>query len=1224
MKYSELIHFEPIESIVQLREASQKDYAYNLLETYVISDRMAEMIDEYVIEQLQFERSADNKGLFVVGNYGTGKSHLMSVISTIAENVNVSEKINNSRVANKAKEIEGKFKVIRSEIGATTMSLRDFICGELMDSLADLGVEFTFPPMDQVRTNKHALTEMMGKFNEIYPDKGLLVVVDELLDYLRSRNEQEIRLDLGFLREIGEICRFTRFRFIAGIQEMLFDNPKFQFVADRIQQVKERFEQVSIVREDIAYVVSKRLLRKDEKQRALIREHLQQFSSLYDKLSERLEEYVDLFPIHPAYLSTFEKVIVAEKRVILKTISNEMKKLISQDVPQDNPGLVSYDSYWQYIENDMSLKSNPDIRKVMEKSKILQDRVQNAFTKPVYKPVALRIVRALSVNRLTTGDIYTKLGATSEELRDTLFLYTQLPEQDAEFLRSTIEAVLKEILKTVSWQYISFNEANGQYFIDINKDIAVDDLIEQKSETLNGNQLDRYYFEVLEQLTDRAKNTFVTGYRIWAYELPWWSRKVTRQGYLFFGAPNDRSTAQPERDFYVYMLQPFDPPKYKDEVRADEIFFKLKAKDEVFIRWLRLYAGSKEMASSAATGTKALYEQKAGDYLKELTKWLRNNFLTSFEITYKGVSKKIADWTKAIPAQSTVKEIIDNVATSCLATCFEDKYPDYPHFAKLSTVMTKDNMPGYIQDALRYYAGAKTKSGLAVLDGFVMLEEDTLKVTDSGYAKWIIELLDQKGQGQVVNRNEIIETIYTMQGTQDVELTYQFRIEPELFAVVLVGLVYNGNIVLTVNGTQYDAMKLDQLIKLSPIEISSFSHIKRPTGLPLPALKALFDLLGLSHSLLQEQYLHGGVTQLNQRVNSLLNEVVTTIQVVKTGIPCWEGVVLSTAEQQQYSETLTGLKSFLEALLVFNAPAKLNNFRFSVDEINIHRSSLELLNKVRQIQQKVAEVNPAALYLISAGQHLPLDHEWQEEAEIVLEDLLDALKEGHSCHAELARLQEVKKTYQDIYLAQHAKARLNAADDNRKNALLNDSRFTALKQLATIDLLPKGHFESMVKSLTALKTCWSLTKADLDKQSFCPHCKFRPKDELGVKNASLAHYEEELQNMLESWTKHLLNNFKDTEVQANIGLLEQEQQALVKELLHKGEFSLPIDNKLIDAIKLLLQGIEKVEIKWDDLKFMMGNGSPMSVEDVRLRFEELLKKKVGTHQTSRVRIMLEH
>ena len=680
MKYSDLIHFEPIETIVQLREASQKDYAYNLLDTYVISDRMAELIDEIVIEQLQFSKPADNKGLLVVGNYGTGKSHLMSVIASIAEEKGTSDRLNNARVAERAKVIEGKFKVIRSEIGATKMSFRDFICGELQDGLEEMGIDFSFPPMDQVRSNKDAFVEMMGKFNEVYPDQGLLLVVDELLDYLRSRNGQDVILDLGFLREIGEICRFTRFRFIAGIQEMLFDNPKFQFVAQQLRRVKERFEQVSIVREDIAYVVSERLLKKDDKQKALIREHLQNFTSLYEKLNERMEEYVDLFPIHPAYLTTFEKVIVAEKRVILKTISTEMKKLLDQELPSDQPGLVSYDSYWQYIENDTSLRSNPDIREVMMKSKILQDKVQNAFTKPVYRPIAMRIVRALSVNRLTTGDIYTKLGVTSEELRDTLFLHVDLPEPDAGFLRTTIETVLKEILKTVSWQYISFNETNGQYYIDINKDIAVDDLIEQKSETLAPDQLDRYYFEVLEQLTDRAKNTYVTGYRIWPYELPWWKCKVTRQGYLFFGAPNDRSTAQPPRDFYIYMLQLFAVPKFKDEMCSDEVFFKLVVKDEAFMRALRLYAGSREMALTAASGTKNLYEQKAGEFLQDLTRWLRNNFLNSFEVRYKGVCKKLFECAKDLPPQASVREIIDNVATNCLAACFNEKYPKYPHF----------------------------------------------------------------------------------------------------------------------------------------------------------------------------------------------------------------------------------------------------------------------------------------------------------------------------------------------------------------------------------------------------------------------------------------------------------------------------------------------------------------------------------------------------------------
>lgn len=50
---------------------------------------------------------------------------------------------------------------------------------------------------------------------------------------------------------------------------MLFDNPSFSFVAEPLQRVKQRFEQVRIVREDIAHVVSERLLKKTDKQKAL-------------------------------------------------------------------------------------------------------------------------------------------------------------------------------------------------------------------------------------------------------------------------------------------------------------------------------------------------------------------------------------------------------------------------------------------------------------------------------------------------------------------------------------------------------------------------------------------------------------------------------------------------------------------------------------------------------------------------------------------------------------------------------------------------------------------------------------------------------------------------------------------------------------------------------------------------------------------------------------------
>ena len=89
MKYSELIQFEPIETVVQLREADSASEARRLVKSFVISERMAELLADLVFPQLQFNTPADNKGLLVVGNYGTGKSHLMAVISVIAEHADL-------------------------------------------------------------------------------------------------------------------------------------------------------------------------------------------------------------------------------------------------------------------------------------------------------------------------------------------------------------------------------------------------------------------------------------------------------------------------------------------------------------------------------------------------------------------------------------------------------------------------------------------------------------------------------------------------------------------------------------------------------------------------------------------------------------------------------------------------------------------------------------------------------------------------------------------------------------------------------------------------------------------------------------------------------------------------------------------------------------------------------------------------------------------------------
>jgi energy-coupling factor transporter ATP-binding protein EcfA2 len=62
---------------------------------------------------LQFDKPADNKGLMIVGNYGTGKSHLMAVLSALAEDETAVSLIRNASVATAARRIAGPVAVPR-------------------------------------------------------------------------------------------------------------------------------------------------------------------------------------------------------------------------------------------------------------------------------------------------------------------------------------------------------------------------------------------------------------------------------------------------------------------------------------------------------------------------------------------------------------------------------------------------------------------------------------------------------------------------------------------------------------------------------------------------------------------------------------------------------------------------------------------------------------------------------------------------------------------------------------------------------------------------------------------------------------------------------------------------------------------------------------------------------------------------------------------------------
>ena len=221
MKYSDLISFNPIEDVIQLTTADDANRAKEYVKSYVMSDTMAANLKSPVLDQLQMDEVVDNKGVLVVGNYGTGKSHLMSVISSIAKDADNLQYLQNKNFAKEMECIAGKFEVLRIEIGGVTMSLREILFGFIEDDFAARGIDFEVPDFDTVRDNKKLIRDMMMAFSAKYPDKGYLIVVDEFLSYLTSRDERQIVLDLEFFRALGEMCSKSKLRVKMCIRDRL-------------------------------------------------------------------------------------------------------------------------------------------------------------------------------------------------------------------------------------------------------------------------------------------------------------------------------------------------------------------------------------------------------------------------------------------------------------------------------------------------------------------------------------------------------------------------------------------------------------------------------------------------------------------------------------------------------------------------------------------------------------------------------------------------------------------------------------------------------------------------------------------------------------------------------------------------------------------------------------------------------------------------------------------
>ncbi|MDP1614513.1 MAG: DUF6079 family protein [Methylococcales bacterium] len=1220
MQYKELIQFEPITTVVKLVAAANQSVAENLVKTFVFSKKMQEDLREVIIKNLVTEPTYETKGIQVVGSYGTGKSHLMSLVSAIAENADFVKHVQNEDLQKVFKNIAGKYKVLRFEIG-TDKPLKDIVFAQIERYLQKEGINFKFDD-DSHFSWKELMQKMMADFEAKFPKQHFLIVIDELLEYLKGRKPNELHNDLMLLRQLGEACDNSRFKLMFGVQELLYRSPEFQFQADMLIRLEDRYADLIITKEDVAYVVKERLLKKDLHQKAKIREHLLKFAHLFEGINTNLNEFIDLFPVHPNYVSYFEKIKHGKsQREILKVLSVKFENILEKEVPVNNPGLITYDTYWPDLASNPAMLAIPDIRIVRDKVDIISGRVANHFTgaRANRKEMAQSISQALAI-RILCDDLDKRNGANAHSLKEDLCI-TISGVDEPELLLAAIDSTAKQLVTATAGQYIDQDTISADFYIRTEGGINIPQLIRDYADEVikkDTDQADQYYFDFLQFVMEIQQDSYRSGFKIWQHSLEWIDKKSFRLGYIFFGNPNERSTTEPIQQYYIFFCPLFNDINRNDE--ADEVYFDVAGLSAEFKDTICLYGAAKAKHASAPTNQKQLFSSQIDEYQRKAIALFDKEYADKTKVIFKGESKSLKSFP--LPGEGSTKEMIfRSVAAKVLNKTFNDKYPHYPAFTDLLQPLSKDNFDGRIKAALKKITATSqpNRDGEAILSGLGLWSGQTIVSDNSKYAESIKKKLKEAGDGAVLNRSDIIWAHYA---PANLWYSVDYNIDYQLEFIVLAALSYKGDIEINWSGSKnLSATNIETALTFSEEDLYTYQHIKQPQGIPIRNLKALFTCLGLpdySSELEKPETISKIITEAKTKAE----RVVKTKAVLIQGLKCRNVPLLSDEDSAKMKTELEKLGIILDSIQSYNSYGKLKAFKFTEDELTATFKAYPYCDSVDKLRDKAEKFERLVGYLYAAQSYVV-----QEEKPLFddIKAAIDSLpivvastKDSDIKKYE-ALLNSLIDRYADYYLVQYTRCRLSKHDDLTKVRILGSEKKRICDIIKDSEFFTATEYQNWVNSITSLREAdSSLTKTKVLAE---PYHDFNPREYYDKPTFNIYQLEEQLNNILEKWTTAMRSVFKDPSVQENMDILKSDDRMLVEDF-RTGKVDLTADNagRLRNLISQFAQGIDKVEITMEDIRKQLSK--PLTPQEAIDALTSFIDSLCAGKERNKVRIVI--
>ncbi|MFP4662417.1 MAG: DUF6079 family protein [Halanaerobiales bacterium] len=530
-RIADLIEVPPVKTVIQMADIEDPDLRSFLTESFLLTDEVRQVLESFfnsIIKQ-------QGKGFFLEGNYGSGKSHLLTVISLLLsyqeswQSLLTQQNVSDLLIEQKNELTAQHYLVVNISLVEHSSSerLEEIINNEIINTIRqktpgnlpidsikkiDASKENRIKKDKQnidyadfantglanvdinIKTLKFTVEEnykrkefygQLAQFLSKFHYQGIVILIDELSEFLRSKADgRTFNEDIRFLQYLGEFSERENFWIMATLQEAI--EKTGEITQEVFGKIKDRFPaHFHLTGTHIQEIVSQRLIRiKPGTSEEIIRIY-KHYQDSFAEWPVSKERFLKLYPVNPLTISLLDKLkpLFSQHRGIIDFIHYRLQGDTSRNIPsmleESTENLLNPDLIFDHFLN--RLRETMETRQYYEKVYQYYEQEVDSILSEDEVETGLKLIKILIL--LAVSPIDKKY--TVREISHMLL--RSVTDLDASVNYEYIDELLQRLYRHGAYLVTEQGDSTRDniYYLDLKADVNL--IIGQKTEYIRSN-----------------------------------------------------------------------------------------------------------------------------------------------------------------------------------------------------------------------------------------------------------------------------------------------------------------------------------------------------------------------------------------------------------------------------------------------------------------------------------------------------------------------------------------------------------------------------------------------------------------------------------------------------------------------------------------------------------------------------------------------------------------